>query len=44
MADLLQEISLTAVSTSKTFSYLHKSFYEFYIVQSIIDETLNARC
>ncbi len=40
---MLFKISPVAASNSKSFSYYHKSFYQFYIAQSIIEETLNAK-
>jgi hypothetical protein len=37
---------LSPISTvnNSNYEYIHKSFYEYYIAQSIIEETLKARC
>jgi hypothetical protein len=38
----MSKISPIDVIDTENFSYSHKQFYEFYIAQSIIEETLNA--
>ena len=44
VVDIQREISPVTVSNSnKNYSYIHKSVYEFYIAQSIIEETLVAK-
>ncbi len=39
----MQQISPTAVCENNSYSYIHKSIYEFFIAQSIIQETLKAK-
>ena len=39
----MQQISLAAACENNSYSFIHKSIYEFFIVQSIIQETSKAK-
>jgi hypothetical protein len=39
----MQQISPAAVCENNSYSFIHKSIYEFFIAQSIIQETLKAK-
>jgi hypothetical protein len=36
-------LAISPITNLESFSYTHKQFYEFYVAQSIIEETLNAQ-
>ncbi len=41
--EIMQQISPAAACENNSYSFIHKSIYEFFIAQSIIQETLKAK-
>jgi hypothetical protein len=43
IAHIFIKIALVQSSSENDFSYIHKSFYEFFVAQSVIEETLQSK-